>query len=34
MGMVRIWTAAGGGNRAESFEKQQEKLVDFSRQVA
>jgi hypothetical protein len=34
MGMVRIWTATVGGNRAESFEKQQEKLVDFSRQVA
>jgi hypothetical protein len=34
MGMVRIWTATVGGNRAESFEKQQEKLVDFPSQVA
>jgi hypothetical protein len=32
--MSEVWTATVGGNRAESFEKQQEKLVDFSSQVA
>jgi hypothetical protein len=32
--MSEVLTATGGGNRAESFEKQRKKLVDFSSQVA